>query len=487
MNENCINIKTKKSDPAYKYERGRIKDLFFQFITKQSDPVSIWKTPDVLNTKFSLKEQIDLLFQSVCLDANKAACSEFKCQSVENLLGNKFNSLSTNKNYRNLFAEFIQNNYSLKDHQTINILNDGSEYCSIENWFGIIEHNKLVYFCVVSKDITKYKWIKQNIEPHLFETDQILDSMLTGFILINADGQLIRANPAYCEMTGYSEEELRKMKINDLEVKISSDRSSSQAKKIGKYSSARFEAKHKHKDGHLLEVDINMVFVKFKGNSFIAGFIKDVTEHKNYERVLQQEKNKAQNYLDIAGVIILALDKNGTVILINQKGSEILGYKQNKIIGKNWFNTFLPATFKNEVRNVINKIMNNEIEPYQNYINPILTRDGDEKLIAWHNALLKDEQGNIIGLLSSGEDITLRKKYEDQLKTHRDTLKNLVRERTKELEESNRKLKKKSDDLETFNKVMLDRELRIVEMKKEVNALCMKFGLEIKYPPLWDK
>lgn len=479
--------KVNKINTPLDNELSRIKELFKQFIASQSNPVSIWKAPNGLKIKLPLKEQIDVLHQSICLDANKAACADFCCKTIEDLLGNKFNNISPGKNYEHLFTVFIKNKYSLRDYQTTKILHDGSAYCSIENWFGIIDNDELLYFCIVSKDITNCKMIEQSFAQQLLEMDQILDSMLTGFILINNNGKLIRANPAYCKMTGYSEKELLNMKINDLEVGICSNRNAQSMEKIGNYSSARFEAKHKHKDGYLLDVDINIVFVKYNGNSMIAAFTDDITQNKIAEKKLLQEKNRAQNYLNIAGVIILVLDKDGKVILINQKGCEILGYDQNKIIGKNWFNSFLPEKNRKEVRNVINKIINNVVGPYKYYENPVLTKNGDEKLIAWYNTLLQEDDGKIIGILSSGEDITLRKKYENQLKTHRENLKNLIRERTKELEESNRKLKEHSSELETFNKAMLDREMRIIEMKEEVNALCTKFGLEIKYPPVWDK
>jgi PAS domain S-box-containing protein len=56
--------------------------------------------------------------------------------------------------------------------------------------------------------------------------------------------------------------------------------------------------------------------------------------------------------------------------------------------------------------------MAGEVEPIEYYENSVLTKNGEERVIAWHNTILKDDVGNIIGTLSSGEDITERKRAE---------------------------------------------------------------------------
>jgi len=69
-----------------------------------------------------------------------------------------------------------------------------------------------------------------------------------------------------------------------------------------------------------------------------------------------------------------------------------------------------------EVKAVFDKLMTGEIEPVEYFENSVLTKSGEEKLIAWHNAPLKDEKGKILATISSGEDITERKRAEDQIK-----------------------------------------------------------------------
>lgn len=119
-------------------------------------------------------------------------------------------------------------------------------------------------------------------------------------------------------------------------------------------------------------------------------------------------------YLDIAGVIFVALNVDGEVSLINKKGCEILGYDENEILGKNWFDNFLPKKNRQKVKDVFQQLMKGEIERAEHYDNPILNKNGAERMISWNNTVLKNEKGAIGGTFSSGEDITYRRQAEEQ-------------------------------------------------------------------------
>lgn len=126
---------------------------------------------------------------------------------------------------------------------------------------------------------------------------------------------------------------------------------------------------------------------------------------------LKNEIDNAQNYFDIVGVMILILDKENNVIKINQRGCEIMGYSADEMIGKNWVKNFLPIRYRTKVMEIssdIQKIPNS----YSEFTNPVLTKEGTEKIIFWRNTSLKDENGLVIGVVTSGEDIT--KKLEDE-------------------------------------------------------------------------
>ncbi|MFH1674613.1 MAG: PAS domain S-box protein [Pseudomonadota bacterium] len=227
--------------------------------------------------------------------------------------------------------------------------------------------------------------------------------------------ELTYANPAICRMLGYTEEQLKQMSVRDLHPKeaLRDVISEFNAQARGEKTLAP-NIPCLRKDGTTVYADINTVKVLINQREYNVGFFTDVSERREAERALRSERDKAQKYLDVAGVMLIAVDAGQKVTLINKKGCEILGYDEKEIIGKNWFDNFLPKEMKNDVSRVFRQLMDGEIELVEYFENPVLTKNGDERLIAWHNTLLKDGQGNIQATLSSGEDITERKLAEKE-------------------------------------------------------------------------
>ncbi|WP_206171454.1 EAL domain-containing protein [Thiorhodococcus mannitoliphagus] len=124
---------------------------------------------------------------------------------------------------------------------------------------------------------------------------------------------------------------------------------------------------------------------------------------------LRHERDTIHNILQTVEAIILALDVEGRITLINRKGRQLLGYQEAELIGEDWFSTCLPSDIDvAEIRNIHRKIMIEDMAGAEYLENPIRTRSGEERLIAWHNNSIRDTQGRVIGSLSAGEDITDR-------------------------------------------------------------------------------
>jgi PAS domain S-box-containing protein len=171
------------------------------------------------------------------------------------------------------------------------------------------------------------------------------------------------------------------------------------------------------KTGNKIPVNITTSPLRSSNNEIIGAVenFRDLTKHKGLWGKLREERNKAQQYLNIAGVIIVAINDKGIVSLINRKGCDVLGYKEKEIIGKNWFDLFVPEGMRKERKDTFKKVMAGKIDEPEDYESSILTKSGEERIIAWHNTTLTDEKGGIVGTLSSGEDITMRKQTEEEL------------------------------------------------------------------------
>ena len=146
----------------------------------------------------------------------------------------------------------------------------------------------------------------------------------------------------------------------------------------------------------------------------VIGVARDITEHELALETIIREKETAQRYLDIAGVMFCALNRSGEIVLINKKGSEILGYRDNELLGQNWFNACLPESVRQKVKEVFSLQLIGNLAPVEFYENTVIDKNGEERLIAFHNTLLHDEEG-ISGVLFSGEDITEKRLTQNEL------------------------------------------------------------------------
>jgi PAS domain S-box-containing protein len=139
---------------------------------------------------------------------------------------------------------------------------------------------------------------------------------------------------------------------------------------------------------------------------------KEAAEAANL--ALRKERDLFQRYLSLVEAIIVTLDPNGTITMLNRKGCELLGYKEEEILGENWFEKCLPQPEGGDVYSLFKETMNGNLVAMEYFENEIFTKDGQKRLIAWHNNYFRDANGQIVGTISAGEDITERKQAEKE-------------------------------------------------------------------------
>ena len=296
----------------------------------------------------------------------------------------------------------------------------------------------------------------------------IIDKKFEGFLefspdavmIINSDGRIVLVNSMTEKMFGYHRDELLGKPVEILLPERFREKHVGHRKDY--YSEPRMRSMGvglnlfgRRKDGTEFPVEISLSPMGTENGVHAISFIRDVAEHKRVEealriardelekrvgertaellramgileeniakreraeKTLRAERDKAQRYLDVAGVIIVVIDADQKVSLINKKGCEILGYEEKEIIGKNWFDRFVPERTRDVIKVTFLKLIAGEIKPVEYFQNPVLTKSGEERIIAWHNAVLRDEDDRIYATLSSGLDITEKAELEQQVR-----------------------------------------------------------------------
>jgi len=248
--------------------------------------------------------------------------------------------------------------------------------------------------------------------------DNILASMEGGLFTIDTDARITSFNRAAEKITGFKREEVLHKKCYTV-LRSNLCKGKCRLKKTLETGESIFndEATITNKAGKKIPISVTTSALRSGKNEIIGvlEIFRDLTERKQLWDQLREERDKARQYLSVAGVVMVALDRKGRVTLINEMGCEVLGYEEDEIIGNSWFDFYIPERMREEVRNLFQKLIAGEVKLAEYYENPILIRNGEERIIAWHNTTLRDKKGHIIGTLSSGEDITERKRTEAEL------------------------------------------------------------------------
>jgi len=128
-------------------------------------------------------------------------------------------------------------------------------------------------------------------------------------------------------------------------------------------------------------------------------------QREKAEKRLREECDRSKRYLDVAEVILLIVDSGAIIRMINRHGCELLGYRDPaEIVGRSWYD-FLPSGFTAEYDSRFRRLVAGESD-LEYSESSVIDRDGTERVIAWHNVPLQDDQGQVSSILRSGEDIT---------------------------------------------------------------------------------
>ncbi len=237
----------------------------------------------------------------------------------------------------------------------------------------------------------------------------ILNTIVDGVVITDEKGTIYSANPATERMLGFSLHELLGYNISMLmpaphnhqhDSYLSNYLTTGQARIIG--MGRRVEGKRK--DGSLIPLDLSISEVRLGENRMFAGVMRDMTDRQRAEEIFQREHAFLESLIETAHAIILVLDCDGRIVRFNRFMEELTGIRLSEVRGQEWFTTFLPERHCERIRQLFATCLNGK--PIQGHVNPIVTRSGEEKIIAWSARILKDAAGETTGVLSIGNDIT---------------------------------------------------------------------------------
>jgi PAS domain S-box-containing protein len=275
------------------------------------------------------------------------------------------------------------------------------------------------------REITRLYGTAQDITDHIQAEQALRDSearfknafnnAATGMSLVAPDGQFLRVNDALCEFIGYTEAELLATNFqaithpDDLQL----DLDYVQQILSSEIKTYQLEKRYFHKLGYTVWGLLSVSLLRNQEGEplYFISQTQDITDRKRAEADLKEKNRRWRSLLDNVQLIVIGLDKQGLVEYVNPFFLKLTGYSEIEVLGKSWFDNFLPTKRKSEINTIFAEIIQG-MNAHSYVVNQILTKTGEERIIAWSNTLLQDIRGNAIGLISIGEDVTERYKLE---------------------------------------------------------------------------
>ncbi len=149
----------------------------------------------------------------------------------------------------------------------------------------------------------------------------------------------------------------------------------------------------------------------------MLGTHMDITERKRTEMALKESEVKWRNILVNTPQIGISLNPGAEITFVNEHFLALTGWKEHEVIGKRWFDLFIPENVRDEVRKVFFTVIKQKNTlGLSNYENEIIGKSGQVFNVAWSNVLTKDAKGNVVDVTCLGVDLTERRQAEKALR-----------------------------------------------------------------------
>ncbi len=146
----------------------------------------------------------------------------------------------------------------------------------------------------------------------------------------------------------------------------------------------------------------------------VASVLAAAIDRQRAEEALRESERRFRDLVENVGLVAVMLNPRGHIVFANDFLMSLTGWRRDEVVGRNWFQTFLPQGVRDAVQKIFDDTIHKGTIPAR-YENEIQTRAGERRMIAWSNVMLKDPQGHVVGTMSMGEDVTDRRKAEQVL------------------------------------------------------------------------
>lgn len=264
------------------------------------------------------------------------------------------------------------------------------------------------------------------------ELEALLDATVDAVIVISAHGIIERFNRSAERMFGYAAAEVAGRNVSVLMTGVDGAHHDAHLARYHKTGIPHIigigrEVDARRRDGSTFPVALSVGRIAGSEPVRFVGFLHDITERRQAMVALQQERDRANRYLEAAQTILLALGPNGEVTLVNRKACEVVGCEEHNLLGQNWFNKFVAPEHRDRSMDEFSDMLSQPHNGPHHCEYDLLLRSGERRQIVWRCVVVSDPSGQATGLLCSGDDVTDSRRAEMDARESRERMMHVSR------------------------------------------------------------
>jgi PAS domain S-box-containing protein len=249
---------------------------------------------------------------------------------------------------------------------------------------------------------------------NLFYTqlETVVNCSLDGFWLLNTEAQILSVNDSYCNMVGYSRDEIVDMKIMDLDVSRSQEAIEKRIVEVIRNGHGRFKTKHRHKNGHIINVEISTTYTSENGGKIFV-FLRDITERNQSKSSLKKSENRFRGFVESTSEWIWSINLEGQHTYSNNAVKNILDRSPEDFIGKSAFDFLHPDDIPLAQKTVEQALLSKQ--GWNSLTLRWRHNDGSYRFLESTSVPIIDSDGEFCGWYGADRDITKYKEVEKNL------------------------------------------------------------------------
>jgi PAS domain S-box-containing protein len=358
------------------------------------------------------------------LSLNKDWCFTYANRKAEQILGKARGSLQG----KNIWAEFPLEKDDTLQYACERAMNE-QQYVYLEyyddfsqKWLESHIYPSPDGISIYFHDVTEKKVSEKEFNKLANRNKVILDTMRNSFLLTDARLNIVDVNDSFCQMLGYTKEELLKMHVGDIDAKLSNDEIRLHLDKSRQGNTIQLETRNRRKDGSIIDVEVSLTKMEIEGQVYFASFGQDISKRKKAEEKLKESEKQLLSAAQIAKLAYWEYDVKKREFTFNDQFYFILkttaenagGYTMS---AERYEELFIDPEDRGLVRSeTIKAIKSNDPHYSHQFEYRIVYPNWDIGYMAVHYFADKDSEGETIKVFGTIQDITDRKAADERLR-----------------------------------------------------------------------